>query len=257
MGARLLFIGLWNFADDLGRIGLSAKSIKAQIFPSDDINSDTILGMIQELSNNGLLLLYTVNEKHYAQITGWQHQRIDKPQPGKHPAPTNGYSKNVPGIVATDTIGEDRKGKDKIDSEAKASGAVAPPDPSIAEREYFARGREVLGKGAGGQLANLLKAKGGNVALARSAIEAASQKQKPAEYVGAMIRSPTAKPLTEHQRQQNETRDILDAMDNFAGRRHESSSENLELLPDYSSERPEDVCRRLGQGSLGIPDGRH
>ncbi|MEU7656822.1 hypothetical protein AB0C41_32905 [Micromonospora taraxaci] len=64
MGARLLFIGLWNFADDLGRIGLSAKSIKAQIFPSDDINSDTILGMIQELSNNGLLLLYTVNEKH-------------------------------------------------------------------------------------------------------------------------------------------------------------------------------------------------
>lgn len=142
-------------------------------------------------------------------------------------------------------------------TEANASGAVAPPDPSIAEREYFARGREVLGKAAGGQLANLLKAKGGNVALARSALETASTKQKPAEYVGAMIRSPTAKPLTEHQRQQHETRDILDAMDNFAGRGNEGSSPHLELLPDYSGERPEDVRGRIGQGSFGIPGGRH
>lgn len=102
--ARLLFIGMWNFADDLGRLALAPKTIKAQVFPSDDISLDTVRGMIQELSDNGLLLIYEAVGKEYLQIVGWQHQRIDKPQPGKCPAPTKGYSKSVPGMVATDSI---------------------------------------------------------------------------------------------------------------------------------------------------------
>src|SRR5687768_1940739 len=100
--ARLLFIGMWNFADDLGRLSLSPKTIKAQIFPSDEMGFDVILGMIQELSKNGLILTYEVGDKEYLQIVGWQHQRIDKPQPGKCPSPVNGYSKNGPRPVAND-----------------------------------------------------------------------------------------------------------------------------------------------------------
>lgn len=55
------------------------------------------------------------------------------------------------------------------------------------EADYFARGKEVLGPKAGGFLVKLLKAKAGNVALARAAIEMASTKQNPAEYVGRVI----------------------------------------------------------------------
>lgn len=74
------------------------------------------------------------------------------------------------------------------DSEANASGAEAPPDPAIPERDYFIRGREVLGSKSGAMIANLLKAKGRNVALARAALEEASQKQSPVEYVAAICR---------------------------------------------------------------------
>lgn len=230
LSARLLFIGMWNFADDLGRLSMSPKSIKAQIFPGDDINSETVIGMIQELSDNGLVLLYTVDEKDYLQITGWQHQRIDKPQPGKHPSPVNGYSKTIRGIVATDTIGEERRGEDS-NSEANASGALAPPDPAIAERDYFARGKSILGKSSGGMLAKLLKAKGGNVALARAAIEQASQKEKPAEYVAACCRDgPVTKPLTPYQQRKQETRDILDGLKAFSAGSNRSGSENPRLL---------------------------
>ena len=42
LNARLLFIGMWNFADDCGRFPLAPKTIKAQIFPGDDISSETI-----------------------------------------------------------------------------------------------------------------------------------------------------------------------------------------------------------------------
>jgi hypothetical protein len=70
VNARLLFIGMWNFADDLGRLALAPKTIKAQIFPSDDIDFNTIRGMIDELSRNGLVMIYDVSGKEYLQIVG-------------------------------------------------------------------------------------------------------------------------------------------------------------------------------------------
>ena len=66
------------------------------------------------------------------------------------------------------------------------------PDPSIAERELFRRGKDVLGKSAGRLIRDLLRAKGGNVALARAAIEQASTKQTPREYVARIIHGPPA-----------------------------------------------------------------
>lgn len=73
-------------------------------------------------------------------------------------------------------------------TEPIGSGADAPlDDPSRAEREYFARGREVLGKSAGGQLVKLLKANGGNVSLSRSTLELAATKHKPAEFFARAV----------------------------------------------------------------------
>jgi hypothetical protein len=127
LNARLLFIGMWNFADDLGRLPLSLKTIKASILPGDDISLDTIRGMVAELSKNGLVLTYEAAGREYLQITGWQHQRIDKPQAGKCPAPVNGYSKNVLGTLPPDRKGEEERGKEE-NPEANASGAIAPID---------------------------------------------------------------------------------------------------------------------------------
>jgi len=97
--ARLLFVGMWNFADDKGRLAFAPKSIKAQVFPGDeDLTSSDILGMLVELSTNDLLFAYSIDGKDYLQITGWHHQRIDKPQKPKCPDPTE-RSKIVLGIL--------------------------------------------------------------------------------------------------------------------------------------------------------------
>lgn len=186
MNARLLFIGMWNFADDLGRLPLSVKTIKASVFPGDDIALDIVRGMIDELSRNGLILTYVVEDREYLQITGWQHQRIDKPQAGKCPSPVNGYSKTIRGTFPPDRKGKEGKGEDG--SAAIAAGAEAPlDDPSEPEREYFARGRKVLGKSAGGQLAKLLKINGGNVSLSRSTLELAATKHNPVEFFARAV----------------------------------------------------------------------
>ncbi|MCK1718881.1 hypothetical protein [Bradyrhizobium sp. 141] len=100
--ARLMFIGLWNFADDAGRYSYSPKTIKAQVFPGDDITTEAIRGMVGELSENGLVRPYTVDGKEYLLITGWHHQKIDKPQKPRHPAPPPEDSPNVSRMVATE-----------------------------------------------------------------------------------------------------------------------------------------------------------
>jgi uncharacterized protein YdaU (DUF1376 family) len=105
----------------------------------------------------------------------------------------------------------------KEDSEAKASGADAPDDPSIAERDFFKRGREVLGDGAGGQLARLLKAKGNNVALARSAIELAATKERPAEFVAAMcLGRKSAQPKTLKEQKSQDWHDARQKLREYA-----------------------------------------
>src|SRR5690242_5372256 len=80
--ARLLFIGLWNFVDDAGRCADSAKTLKAQVFPGDDdIDSTTIRRWLDELSTNKLIQYYEVGGRAYLQVTGWHHQKIDRPRP--------------------------------------------------------------------------------------------------------------------------------------------------------------------------------
>jgi len=113
--ARLMFVGMWNFADDHGRMPCAPKTIKAQVFPADEIDPATIRGMIDELSKNGLIRIYVVDGKEYLLITGWHHQRIDKRQEAKYPDPPAERSTTVRRKVATDLkgsegIGEDRSG---------------------------------------------------------------------------------------------------------------------------------------------------
>lgn len=85
----------------------------------------------------------------------------------------------------------------------------APAAPRDENAELFARGREVLGKNAGGQIAKLLKAKGGMVNLARAAIEAAASKDKPGEYIAKAIAGGQGPPAFERGRPNGGFTEIL------------------------------------------------
>jgi hypothetical protein len=77
---RLLFIGLWNFCDDYGRSPVAPRTIRARIFPGDDITGADVQDMLNELNAAGLILFYSAEDKEYFEITGWgKHQKIDNP----------------------------------------------------------------------------------------------------------------------------------------------------------------------------------
>lgn len=56
------------------------------------------------------------------------------------------------------------------------------------EAQLFQAGKDIFGANSGGLIAKLLKAKNGVVPLARAAIEMASTKQNPREYIAKIIR---------------------------------------------------------------------
>lgn len=77
--ARLLFIGMWNFCDDAGRHIASAGRLRREVFPGDPVTTEEIEIWVSELIETGLIEEYDVGSNTYWQVTGWEHQRIDKP----------------------------------------------------------------------------------------------------------------------------------------------------------------------------------
>jgi hypothetical protein len=83
--ARLVYIGLWNFADDDGRMICSRSKIKMQIMPADSIDISAIL---DEISRLGLICLYEIDKVQYLQINGFsKHQRVDRKRASILPPP--------------------------------------------------------------------------------------------------------------------------------------------------------------------------
>lgn len=116
--ARLLFIGLWNFCDDHGRHTFSPKQIKALIFPADDLTADAVEDWLGELVAQNLILRYTVDGKEYLQVTGWHHQKIDKRQLAKFPAPSS--------IVSGPDSDSSTNGRRTVSTEGNTEGNTEP-----------------------------------------------------------------------------------------------------------------------------------
>lgn len=74
--ARLLFIGLWNFADcDAGHVEADPFSLKMKIFPADDVNVSVL---VDELHQIGLIEVQQSNIGDFIYIPGLRsHQKTD------------------------------------------------------------------------------------------------------------------------------------------------------------------------------------
>lgn len=74
--ARLLFPGLWMMADREGRLEDRPKKIKAEVFPYDDFDVDTLLC---ELAKAGMIVRYQVGGEKYIWIPNFlKHQNPHK-----------------------------------------------------------------------------------------------------------------------------------------------------------------------------------
>jgi hypothetical protein len=126
--ARLLFIGMWNFCDDGGNHPASLKTLKAEVFPADDcFTMAQIEAMVAELFAHGLIIEYAANARKYWHVTGWHHQKIDKPS-YKHPPYIAEQSPNGSRMIdePSTTEGKGMEGKGEVHT-PPAEGASKKP----------------------------------------------------------------------------------------------------------------------------------
>lgn len=124
--ARLAFIGLWNFCDDGGNHPASARTLKAEVFPSDDIAATNVESLVAEMLGQELLMTYEAGSKVFWHVTGWHHQRIDKPT-FKHP-PFSGESATARRAVSDESAPTPRAFDEHSSNDRRIIDAASTPE---------------------------------------------------------------------------------------------------------------------------------
>ena len=110
--ARLMFIGIWNHADDEGIIKYSPKQLKVQIYPADEeITLNTIIEYIELMVKLKLLTKGTnIDDSPLLKITKWtDHQKINRPTLSKYvfvPLQTNNNSVIDHGSISEESVSD-------------------------------------------------------------------------------------------------------------------------------------------------------
>jgi len=126
IAARLLFIGMWNQADDEGILKNSPMQLKAQIFPCDmGIDLEQVRHYIQLIKAENLIIFNKKSEKEdqdLIRIRKWaQHQQINKATPTKYVfiEEEKEDSRSAPVVLPEDYHPKESKGKEKKVKEIK------------------------------------------------------------------------------------------------------------------------------------------
>lgn len=127
--SRLLFIAMWNWADDSGRGTAEPRALAGFAFPNDeDITSADIRRMLGGIRRAFGVVFYEVGGRRFYCIPSWdRHQKIDKRAAPRYPGPEDGTP------FDPDPSGPPRsapdQGEDEPLGETRRVPAESPPSP--------------------------------------------------------------------------------------------------------------------------------
>lgn len=125
--ARLLFVGLWNFADDYGVHPASVARLKMEVFPSDQFEKTEVRALVDELLEVGLLKEYEVRGERYWLVTGWEkHQKPDT-KTGLYPLPGGQVGTKIRRTAVEHSPNEPRTVGDHSPTEKEKEKELKPP----------------------------------------------------------------------------------------------------------------------------------
>ena len=142
--ARLLAIGLLNYADDLGFFWANSLMIRGSLFPFEEDSSKIRKGLAQLESEGYVILGKTADGREVGKIVNFsKHQRVDKPQKSEIEPLAIFEERSKNGIVFIDddsalySKGKEGKGKEEgaprdglliqVEEEPKRIPEIIPP----------------------------------------------------------------------------------------------------------------------------------
>ena len=151
--ARLFYIALWCEADREGRMEWKPRTFKLRYLPAEQVSVDDLT---KELTDRGLVVLYFVGDKQYADIpTFTEHQvinnrevestiptreaRVPHASPTRAPRVKGDASTRAPRVKAEGKEGKGREGREGEDACTSTPSAPdgAPPQISAEFQEFI------------------------------------------------------------------------------------------------------------------------
>lgn len=148
----LLFTWLIPHVDDYGRVNADPRRIKAKIVPMrDDIPSSEILLLLKEMESKNLIVLYTIEDEIYLQLTKFEkHQSgLHKRTESKIPPPEAALNldswkfREIPGNSYPTRTGT-RTGTE-LEQEENLKTNTSPSAPDLVQ-EIFEHWQKTMGK---------------------------------------------------------------------------------------------------------------
>lgn len=136
--ARLLYIALWNLADEHGRLNGDPQWIKGQVFSyDDDLNADSIAALLAELEGPavGAVVAYEVDGDPYLFLPKLaRHQRLEPEKVrSRLPAPpATAFGPDEPEPTPPSTTSPPEPSESRADHSASHADELAP-DPEQSE----------------------------------------------------------------------------------------------------------------------------
>lgn len=142
---RLLYIAMWNFADDHGRNRCLSKEIVGFAFPLDDeISQADVERGIQTLNELGRIILYEVDGVRCYQVKTWlKHQSVNRPTPSRIPEPseydhitevlTEAITEECVSVSSAPVLGSSLVGNRNQEVGSSNRASVPPPAASVAQ----------------------------------------------------------------------------------------------------------------------------
>lgn len=127
---KLVWIGLWPYADDYGRLLDEPAMIAGELW-AVGLNEKRMNDTLQGLHRAGRITRYQVNGEGFIQVTGWEHQKISHPTDSNiPPIPVESHSGTAPEPFVLEGIGEERKGEEGTRGSAPHP---LPPDYALTQ----------------------------------------------------------------------------------------------------------------------------
>lgn len=119
--AKLVWIGLWNLADDDGRLVDELGILIGDLWALS-VTEAKLDATLDELHRGGRIIRYKVAGQAFIQVTGWDHQRINRATPSAIPH----YSLSDESVSPHGGLTSGREGKGR-DKEGEATFVAEPP----------------------------------------------------------------------------------------------------------------------------------
>lgn len=129
--ARVFYIALWCEADREGRLDWKLGTLKMRYLPGDDCD---VSALADELTDAGLIVLYEVDGKRYAEIPTFKTHQVINNRESESTRPARVTHASSP-VKAEGKEGREGKGREDEGNKRSPTGSRLPPDWKPSEDE--------------------------------------------------------------------------------------------------------------------------